>query len=105
MMPPIKVDRVTDHQPVHPAGKIRPVRLSNEMKVISHQDKCQHRDLITCPRALQQFRELSLISLIAEDLLPLIAARTKMIKRILKFDPQWPRHPQISDVGREISNI
>ena len=69
-----------DHQPVHPASKIGPVRLSNEMKMISHQDKGQHRDAIARPRALQQFRELRLISLIAEDFLPLIATDNAVVK-------------------------
>jgi hypothetical protein len=52
-VPPVKVDGVAYHQPVHPPAQIGASGLSNEMKMIAHENKGQHRHLIPRRGALQ----------------------------------------------------
>jgi hypothetical protein len=44
-MPPIKINRVANQQPMHPAPQICPMRLRDQMKMVAHENKTQNRRL------------------------------------------------------------
>src|SRR4051812_43956889 len=92
MVPPIKIDRIGHQKPVHPAPQIWPVRLRHQMKMVAHQNKTENRAIKASRRFTEQFEKASAVLFVMENGLPRIAARTKMINRVLKLYPQRPRH-------------
>ena len=66
-MTPIKINRVANQQPMHPAPQICPVVLCHQRKMVAHQNKTQNRRLKPLRRLTDQFEEARAIVLIAES--------------------------------------
>jgi hypothetical protein len=60
--------------------------------MVAHQNETQNRRLKAFRRFTEQVDKASAISLAVKYCLPPIAAGTEMLKRILEFDAQRPRH-------------
>jgi len=56
-MTPIKINRVANQQPMHPAPQICPVVLCHQRKMVAHQNKTQNRRLKPLRRLTDQFEE------------------------------------------------
>lgn len=91
-VPPIEVDRISHREPVHPPGQIWPVRLRDQMKMITHEHEAENGDIKAARRFLQKPHEPRLILRATEDSLTGIPAGAQMIDRILKLNTQRPGH-------------
>src|SRR5207247_6854231 len=92
MMPPVKIHRVGNQQPMHPLPQIGPMRLRHQMKMVGHQNKAQNRRIKTLRRLAKQLHEASAISLVVKYRLTRIAPATQVIDRTFKFYAQRSSH-------------
>src|SRR5437667_8522959 len=83
----VEVDRVTDHQPMHPAAQIGLTGLGQKMKMVPHQHKSMQRYLEALRRSDQQLQEFQPVAFAREDALPGIAPPEQMINRPFKLQP------------------
>jgi len=91
-MPPIKINRVGNQQPMHPLPQIGPTRFRHQVKMVAHQNKAQNRRIKTLRRLVKHFHKASAIPLIVTYQLTRIAPRAQVIDRAFKFYAQRPRH-------------
>ena len=102
-MPPIKIHRVGDQQPMHPPPQIWPVRLRDQMKMVAHQNETQNRRLKAFRRFTEQLDKASAISLVVKNRLARVAPGTEMVNRIFEFNAQRPRH--LSRIATAPTNV
>ncbi len=92
VMPPVEINAVGHHQPVHPTAQIRPPGADQEMKVVRQQNIAMHFPLITWQGAGQQGDKVFTISIAQKDALAPISAGRDVINCVLKLKPKRSRH-------------
>ena len=79
--------------------------LRHQMKMVCHEHGSHRRHLVTAAGALQQLQKLNSISIVSEDLLPLIAPGAEMIDGILKSIRNGRAIPSLLTAARKMSKI
>ena len=104
-MPPIKINRVGNQQPMHPLPQIGPTRFRHQVKMVAHQNKAQNRRIKTLRRLVKHFHKASAIPLIVTYQLTRIAPRAQVIDRAFNsmrngraMRPTWLTTQQMSNI-------
>jgi hypothetical protein len=89
---PVKRCCVADVEVPHELRKISLRSLYDHMKVVAHEHIRVHADLIDPDGRFQFIEKDRPVAFIGEDVFPLIAPASHMIKSAWIINPQWPRH-------------